>query len=223
MFVRDSNPTNLDSQITTAQKQLLATAIEANKVDLMRMSAGNISTRINDGLVAITPRGIKYNKMSFEDISLIDYSGNLIKGPAPSSETPMHTAIYRHFAHVGSVCHTHSTFAMTFAMLGVEIPLANLELLTCGAPIPVAAWACPGSSEAGEIMVEILANRPHLKVVLLRNHGLVAIGSDLEEAFENAFNAEFGLRAYHQALQIGNPEPISMEQLAEILARYSQQ
>ena len=204
----------------SVRKQLFDTVMRANEVELVHMSAGNKSTRTEDGLVAITPGGIKYRNMTVEDISIIDLDGNRIEGPPPSSETPMHTAIYRQLSHVGSVCHTHSTFAMTFAMLGEEIPMANLELVACGAPIPVAPWACPGTSKAGEVTVELFTNRSNLRVILLRKHGLVAIGSDLEDAFDMAFNAEVGLQAYHQALQLGTPEPITVEQLVEILAVY---
>ncbi|MBM3145823.1 MAG: class II aldolase/adducin family protein, partial [Chloroflexi bacterium] len=79
------------------REQLLDTVIRATEVNLIHMSAGNKSTRTGDGLVAITPRGIKYREMTAKDISIIDLDGNLIEGPTPSSETPMHTAIYRHF------------------------------------------------------------------------------------------------------------------------------
>ncbi|MDF1515034.1 MAG: class II aldolase/adducin family protein, partial [Anaerolineae bacterium] len=124
------------------------------------------------------------------------------------------------FPDIGSIYHTHSTFAITFAMLGNTVPRANTELLVCGAPIPVAPWACPGTAQAGKVTLKIFTERPELKVILLRKHGLVAIGADLDHAFKMAFNAEVGMQCYHQALQLANPEPISDEQLAEIRAVY---
>ncbi len=205
----------------SVREQLFDTVLKANKVDLIRMSAGNISTRTEDGLVAITPSGIKYHNMTLEDISIVDLDENLVEGLKPSSETPMHTAIYRNMPDVGSICHTHSTFAITFAMLADEIPMANLELMVCGAAIPVAPWACPGTSNAGEVAVEVFASRPELKVILLRKHGLVAIGSNLDHAFDMAFNAEVGFQSYHQALLLGKFEPITVEELAEIKVAYS--
>ncbi len=203
------------------REQLLDTVLKANEVDLIRMSAGNISARAEEGLVSITPSGIKYRTMKAEDISIVDLEGNLIEGPKPSSETPMHTAIYRNLPDVGSICHTHSSFAITFAMLGNDIPIANLELVVCGAPIPVAPWACPGTPKAGEVTVEIFKSRPELKVILLRKHGLVAIGSNLDHAFDMAFNAEVGFQAYHQALQLGQPDSITEGQLTEIKVAYN--
>jgi len=126
----------------------------------------------------------------------------------------MHCATYRNLPQVGAICHTHSPFAITFAMLGKEVPPVNLELMVCGAPIPVAPWACPGTAEAGRVTVEVFRSAPNLKVCLLRNHGLVAIGANLEQAFELAYDAEVGMQTYHQALVIGRPVPLTGEQLA---------
>jgi len=202
------------------REQLLETVIKANEVDLIRLSAGNISLRTGKDLIAITPSGVKYHQMKVEDISMVDVDGNLVDGLTPSSETPMHTAIYRNLPEVGGICHTHSSYAITFAMLEEEIPPVNIELLACGAPIPVAPWACPGTQKAGEVTVEIFRSRPELKVVLLNKHGLVAIGRDLNHAFDMAFNAEVGFCTYHQALMVGNPQPLTTAQLEEINAVY---
>lgn len=203
------------------REQLLDTVVKATDVDLIRLSAGNISTRTEDGLVAITPSGIKYRGITLEDMSIVDLDGKLIEGIRPSSETPMHTAIYRSLPNVNSICHTHSTFAITFAMLGEDIPMANLELVVCGAPIPVAPWASPATAKAGEVTVKIFKSRPELKAILLRKHGLVTIGTNLDQAFDTAFNAEVGFQTYHQALQIGKPKPITNQQFAEIKAAYN--
>ena len=201
-------------------EQLLDTVIKANEVNLIRLSAGNISIRIGKDLVAITPSGVKYDQMKVEDISIVDLDGKLMDGLTPSSETPMHTAIYRNLSEVGGICHTHSPHAITFAMLEEEIPPVNIELFTCGAPIPVAPWACPGTPKSGTVTVEIFKSRPELKVVLLNKHGLVAIGRNLNQAFDMAFNAEVGFQTYHQALMVGKPQPLTTAQLAEIKAAY---
>ena len=204
----------------STRERLLDAVNKANEANLIRLSAGNISTRTGDGLVAITASGVEYRKMTTGDISIVDLDGIVIEGPKPSSELPMHNVIYKNFADVGSIYHTHSPYAITFAMLGKDIPRANLELMTCGAPIPVAPWACPGTAKAGEVTVAIMKLRPELKVVLLRKHGLVAVGTNLDHAFKMAFNVEFGLQCYYQALQLGKPELVTDEQLDEIRAVY---
>jgi L-fuculose-phosphate aldolase len=120
------------------------------------------------------------------------------------------------FPGVQAICHTHSVYALTFCALGKEIPPSSLELLICGAPIPVAPWARPGTTAVGEGVVALIAERPELKVVLLQNHGLVAIGQTLDQAFAFAYDAEIGLQAYYQACLLGEPVVLSKEQMAEI-------
>ena len=105
-------------------------------------------------------------------------------------------------------------------VLGDPVPLVSLELMALGAPIPVVPWACPGAPRAGEVTVEIFRQRPELKAILLRNHGLVAIGGSLEQAFEMAYDAKVGFQTYHQALQVGQPVVLSEEQVEEIKTRY---
>lgn len=183
---------------------------------LIRLSAGNFSLRINDDLVAITPSGILYRSMKVEDISIVDLNGNQVDGPVPSSETPMHTAIYRNIPRVKSICHTHSIYAMVFAQLGEDIPLLSIEILVCGGGIPVAPWAAPGTSQAGEVAVNIFQSREKLQVLLLRQHGLVAIGGSLDQAYNRAANAEIGMEVYFKASTLGKPQPFSSDQLEEI-------
>lgn len=205
---------------SSIREQLLNAVTKACEADLIRLSAGNISTRTDDGHIAITASGVEYRTMTLGDISIVDMDGALIDGGKPSSETPMHTVIYRNFPEVDSIYHTHSSFAITFAMLGEDIPRANLELVTCGAPIPVAAWACPGTVKADEVTVGIFKERPGLNVILLRKHGLVAIGANLDQAFKMAYNAEIGLQTYHQALLVGKPELVTDTEVAEIREVY---
>lgn len=202
------------------REQLLKTVQQAYKVDLIRMSAGNISTRTANGLVAITPSGIKYRYMKAEDISIVDLEGNLVEGPKPSSETPMHTAIYRNVPRVESICHTHSIYGMVFAMLQEDIPLMNIELMVCGAPIPVAPWAAPGTAKAGEVTVDLFLSRSELSVILLRQHGLVAIGNSLDQAYDKAYNAETGLEIYYKSRLLGTPQPFTRDQINEIKEVY---
>lgn len=204
------------------REQVYETVMKAVKSGLIRLSAGNISARTEDGYVAITPTSIKYDVLKPEQIAIVDLDGKLVDAPfKPSSETPMHTAILKHLPEVGAVCHTHSPFAITFAALGKEVPCLTLELFVCGAPIPVAPWACPGTADAGVVTVDLFTQRPGLKICLLRNHGLVSIGKNLEQAFELAYDAEVGMQIYHQALLLGQPELITAERQAEIRRAYA--
>jgi len=204
------------------REEVCQTVVKACQAGLIRLSAGNISTRTQEGYVAITPSAIKYDVLRPDQIAIVDLDGKYVDAPfKPSSETPMHTAILRNMPGVGAVFHTHSPMAMTFATLGKEIPVINLELFVCGAPIPVAPWACPGTIEDGVVTVDIFGKRPNLKVCLLRSHGLVAIGKNLENAFEMAYDAEVGMQIYYQALMIGEPAALTEEQINRVLIAYA--
>lgn len=206
----------------SVRQQVLAVVRKAVAAGLVRASAGNFSTRTDDGHVAITPAGIKYDVLTADQIAIVDLDGRLVDGPCrASSETPMHTAILRGLPDVGAVVHTHSPFAMTFAVAGRAIPNASLELLVCGAPIPVAPWACPGSARAGEVTVDTFAARPELQAMLLRNHGLVAVGRTIDEAYEYAYDVEVGAQVYLQALQLGQANLITDEQRQEVYEVYT--
>lgn len=204
------------------REKLFEIVMKAKEAGLIRLSAGNISVRTEDGLVAITPSGIKYDVLQLDDLTIVDLDGKVMDGiKKPSSETPMNTTILRSLPHVGAVCHTHSPYAMTFAAACMEIPMISLKLFVCGVPIPVAPWACPGTLQAGEIVVNILKQSPMLRVCLLRNHGLIAVGTNLENAFELAYNAEIGMQTYYQALQLGKPDLITDDQQDEIRQVYA--
>ena len=117
------------------REELYETVMKAKEAGLIRLSAGNISVRTNDGLVAITPSSIKYDVLKPEDLIVVDLDGNIVDGDKkPSSETPMHTAILNHLPDVAAVCHTHSPYAITFAVAGIEVPTASVELFAVGAP-----------------------------------------------------------------------------------------
>jgi L-ribulose-5-phosphate 4-epimerase len=204
-----------------ARAQVYETVMQAYKMGLIYLSAGNISMRIDDNHVAITPSTIKYDVLKPEDITIVDVEGNHVDGEyKSSSETPMHTYIYRNLSYVNAVVHTHSPNAITFAMLGKDVPTANVELLVIGAPIPVAPWASPGTLKAGMQAVEIFKTRESMRVLLLRNHGLVAIGDNLTAALDTAANAEIGMKLYYQALQVGEPILLTDEQIAEVKEVY---
>lgn len=209
------------SSYADTRQAVYQTVMEAVALNLIRASAGNVSVRTEDGHVAITPATIKYKDLKPEQIAIVDLNGVHIDGPnRSSSETPMHTSILRNCPHINAICHTHSVYGMTFAVLGEEIPMVNLELYTIGAPIPVAPWACPGSAAGGEVTVDIFNARPDLKAMLLRNHGVVAVGETLGQALSAALDLETGAQVYFQARQLGKPKKITAKQQREVDSVY---
>jgi L-ribulose-5-phosphate 4-epimerase len=188
---------------------------------LLHLSAGNVSARASPEHVAITPSGVPYSTMEPEDIVIIDLHGRVIDGQRkPSSETPMHTLVLRQRPDVGSVVHTHSRYAMALAVVGKGIPLICTEGLIVRGPVPVAEYASPGSEAAGKAALEALAGPPAVMGVLLRNHGVLAIGKDVKQAFNVAYRIEVSAQVYHLALQVGEPTALTADQIAKIRAIY---
>ena len=192
------------------------------EIDLIRLSAGNISARLPDGNVAITPSGLLYEQMKPEDIAIIDLAGNKLEGEYdPSSEHALHTEIYKTRPDIHALVHAHSRYAIAFSTVGMELPAVCLELLFVGAPIPVAEYQCPGTREVGTNAAKFFSKRPELKGLLLKNHGMVTIGKDLSEAYQNAYNLETGAKIYHLALQTGErPLPLTPIQIKDVFSRY---
>ncbi|NPV28167.1 MAG: class II aldolase/adducin family protein [Firmicutes bacterium] len=143
---------------------------------------GNISIRApgRQGFF-ITPSGVPYSEMRPQDLVFVDFTGKKREGKMrPSTETPLHAAIYLARQDVHGIIHTHSPFSSVFAVNRMEIPPVLEEVAQIiGGSVRVAPYAPPGSGELAEAAVSALEGRT---AVLLANHGLVGVGSSLKEA-----------------------------------------
>lgn len=142
---------------------------------------GNLSCRLPGELLAITPSGMDYKSLHPRDIVLLDLAGNCRQGRRkPSTEQPLHRAIYAAREDVKAIVHTHSIYASAFAAARQPIPGAMEDLVQIvGGPVGVAEYALPGSPELGRQAVIALAGR---NGALLANHGVVGVGASLEQA-----------------------------------------
>jgi len=204
------------------KQQVYDTTLSLVDIQLIRLSAGNVSVRLPDGKVAITPSAILYKNMIPEDIVIIDMDGNLLEGDKkPSSEKGLHTDIYKARPDVNAVVHAHSVYSIAFSTVEMELPLVCVELFSVGGPVPVMGYYCPGTPEVGRIAAEFFTSHPRLKALLMKNHGMVAVGKDLDDAYQNAYKTEIGAEIYHLALQTGKkPQSLTDENIQEIMSRY---
>jgi len=152
---------------------------------LVAGSSGNVSRRVEgpDGapLVVITPSRVPYNRLTADDILVTDFEGDPVEGEGvPSSETLVHLVAYSARPDVGAVIHTHSIYASALAVAGLEIPpLLDEQVVALGGAVPVAEYAMAGSQELADNACAALGEG---NAVLLRNHGALGVGADLEEA-----------------------------------------
>ncbi len=148
---------------------------------LVAGSWGNISCRAGDGLIAVTPSGLGYEKTRDEDIVILDMDGNVLKGRrVPSSESRLHLAVYAACPQAGAIIHTHSIYASALAAMGRDVPAVIEDIVQIiGGSVKCAAYALPGTQQLADNAVQALAGR---KAALLANHGAVCWGKNLEDA-----------------------------------------
>ena len=204
------------------RKELLQTVLKLYQKDMIPLNSGNVSARADASHFVITPRGVAYDRMTTDDLVIINHNGDVIEGGyKPSSEMPMHLAVYKHLPKSAAVVHTHSPYALAFAVVGRSIPIICTEGLAVRGPVPVADYACPGTDAQGQVAVEALQGPPLVTGTLLKNHGVLTWGTTLSEAYATACRIEIAAKVYFLALQIGTPNVLTPEQLAEIKAVYS--
>ncbi|MDF2627737.1 MAG: sugar isomerase [Symbiobacteriaceae bacterium] len=195
------------------RRAVCETARRMMRDGLVKLTSGNISSRIpGTAHIAITPSGMDYETMTPADITVVDLEGQVIDGARrPSTETPMHRLAYQRRPDVGAVVHTHSIYASAFACLGIDMPVISTELaMVVGGTIRCAPYAKSGTQEMAETAVTALGTED--LVVFLQNHGVLAVGRTLREAYNTAVALEEAAMIYYLARQMGTPIIIPAEE-----------
>ncbi|MDD4146326.1 MAG: class II aldolase/adducin family protein, partial [Clostridia bacterium] len=185
------------------REEVIKIALKAQQLGLIALTFGNFSLRDQEtGYVCITPSGMDYEDLEAADIVVMDDQGKIIDGQRkPSVETPMHTMVYRKRKDVCGVVHTHSVFATAWASCYVEFPVIAAELAALvGEPVKTAPYRRMGSMELAEIVSETLQDK---HAVLMSNHGLLTVGSNLKTAFANAVIVEEAAKITYYAKNMG--------------------
>jgi L-ribulose-5-phosphate 4-epimerase len=188
---------------------------------LVTWTSGNLSMRDPEsGYIAIKPSGVAFPDLTPASMVVVDLDGKVIEGEhAPSSDTSSHLYIYRHRPDVNGVVHTHSNSATAFAALGKPIPVyLTAQADEFGGPIPCGGFALIGGEEIGKVVVDSIGASP---AVLLKNHGVFAVGPSGIAALKAAVMVEDIARTTWLALQIGIPEEISREDVIKLHHRYT--
>jgi len=185
---------------------------------LTKGTGGNISYRLSEGEMLITPTGLPYPELGPGDICKVNYRGgeSECEGNTPSSETPMHSHVYREKERVKAIMHTHSPYASTLATAGKSIPPIYYQVAFVGDEVPVARYQTYGTLELGKSAVRALGEG---NGVLLERHGVLAVERDLESVFEVASIIEELARIYYQTLAANITPPELSEKEVERLKR----
>ena len=207
---------NLDQR-----KQIIEFCLKLNSTNLSPLRSGNISSRAKedgkDGYL-ITPSGKKYDSLKPENIvfmGLYEEIENNDSGNKPSSEWRFHRDIYLNKKDAQAIVHAHSPHATAVSSHGKSVPPFHYMIaLAGGEDIKCSEYATFGTKELSDNVINALTNR---SACLMSNHGQVAFGKNLEEAFELAQEIENICQQYIIALKIGEPKILSFEEMKKVL------
>ncbi|RJX25138.1 MAG: class II aldolase/adducin family protein [Dethiobacter sp.] len=177
---------------------------------------GNVSSRPTESQVVITPSGIPYEKMHFVDMVVVNIDGEVEQGKwKPSTELPLHLAVYKARKDVKAIIHTHSVFATAFAVSRQDIPVVIEDLAqVVGGAVRVADYGQPGSNELALNAVKALGQEGN--AVLLANHGLVVLGRDLSTALQRCRVIERNAQITMWSKLLGSPFMLKPEEIAQL-------
>jgi L-fuculose-phosphate aldolase len=207
------------TQLEQAWQELVATARRTVSDGLVVGTSGNVSVRVGD-TVLVTPSGVPYDRLGPDDLLAVDLDGERHTGSlAPTSELPMHLAVYRH-THARAVVHTHAVHATAVSTLVSELPAVHYMTAALGGLVRVAPYATYGTEELAENMLAALAGRTGC---LLRNHGTVTYGPTLAAAYDRTAQLEWMCRLWLTAHSVPGRTPslLSEQQLREAGERLS--
>lgn len=199
-------------------QRLIDTALAMNAQGLNVGKAGNLSARTPAGFL-ITPTGVPYEDLQPEDLVAMDVGGRILGGRLkPSSEWPMHRAVYAARPDAGAVLHAHPPHATGLACARRAIPPFHYMVAVAGGrDIRCAPYHLFGSEALAEAVLEALAER---RACLLANHGLIALGADPGAALALALEVENLARQYLLAEAAGGAVLLSEAEIDEALARF---
>ena len=204
-----------------ARENLLNVTNKLLKTGLNHGASGNCSCRDQGGFL-ITPTGVDSSKLTTDMIVRMNLSDNISQPESkyqPSSEWQFHQAILEKYPEINAVVHTHSIFASSLSTLGQGIPAFHYMIAVAGGDsIRCAPYAMFGTKELSDNILLAIRDR---KACLLSNHGLVAVGKNLNEAFNIAEEVEHLSRLYMEAKKIGDPLLLSDKQMTEVLTRFN--
>jgi len=180
---------------------------------------GNISSRIpGTKLIAVTPSGKGYHEITIADVVVVDVIGTVIEGNfKPSSELPLHLAIYNVRPDIQAIIHTHSVFASACAVAHKSIPPIIEDLVQLsGGSVDVATYALPGTATLAQNVVLALGKK---NAVLMANHGVVGCGQSLAEGMMACELVEKAAQIFIYANQIGGAQTLNDDDI-EVMHKF---
>jgi len=194
--------------------QIIEICKRLHQRNMLSAADGNISFKINADFILITPTGISKAFMKPEDIAVITQKNEILYGK-PSSERLMHLEVFNRCPEAKAVIHAHPTTAIAWSIARPDLkklPSDCLsEVILATGDIPFADYARPGTQNMGDVLIPFL---PEHKALILRRHGAITWGNDLEECYRGMERIENSAQILAQAVALGGISPLPADEVA---------
>jgi L-fuculose-phosphate aldolase len=198
--------------------EVIAACRSLHAQGLLAAADGNVSVRLEDGRIAITPRGVPKASLQRQDFAVLNLDGTVVQGD-PSSERLMHLAVYRAAPAARAVVHAHPVTAIAWSLANPdaeELPSDALpEVILAAGRIPLVPMATPGTEEMGSNLAPFL---PAHRLMILARHGGLAWGGSVREAAGGMERLEQVARILLAAQAFGGAKPLAEADLAALRA-----
>jgi L-ribulose-5-phosphate 4-epimerase len=177
------------------KQAIINAALEIKAAGLIHMTGGNVSVRMPNGHIIVTPSGMAYETMTPDELIVVDADGEKIEGECRASvDTVALLHIFKNIPEVNAIIHTHQPYATAVGLITDELPACTTTLCNaCGGSVFVAPYSSAASLDMGVKSVENLKGR---KAVILKHHGVIAVGANLHEALFSAIYLEDSAKTY---------------------------
>ncbi len=194
----------------TVRKAIVDVSHRLAARSLVAGTDGNVSVRLDDGRIMITPSGLAKRRLSADDMLIVDENGKKLQGQRePSSEISMHLYVYASRPDIGACVHAHPPYTTAFAVSGVGLADNILpEVVVFIGGLPLTDYAPPGTDAVPKSLEPFIENN---NAFLLRIHGLLTVGNSLEEAYNRVETIEHYAKTVYLAYQLGNVNCIPTE------------
>ncbi|QSX09245.1 class II aldolase/adducin family protein [Alkalibacter rhizosphaerae] len=206
------------------KREVIKAGITMDRYGLIALSGGNVSVRMPNNDILVTPSGMIYEEMVVDDVLVVDLEGNVLEGTRkPSVDTKALLYIFKKRPEINAVVHTHQPYATAVGLVQDELPcvLTTLANTTKGS-VKVAKYSSAASLDMGIDTVEAIGDR---LAIILKHHGVVAIGKSLKEALYASIYLEEAAKTYIAAKTVGDVAVLDQEQVdqaVEVFKYYGQ-
>ena len=193
-----------------ARKRLVECCHMLYDRNLTVSAGGNMSVRINDREILITPSGVNKGLVREDDLVKMDMDGNVLSGGKPSIEHKFHLGIYRENPETNAVVHCHPLYCLAILPRGEDLKSTlTPEGVLLLDQVPTCRYATPGSDE----LVEAVMEYAHAPAMLMARHGAITQGRTLEEAYNRMEELEFQA---HLQILAGNAEELPISEIMKL-------